>query len=123
MTIDTITLNLPTHTEYAHSVRLTAASVAVVNHMSVEEVEDVKMAAEEGFILSCLSGIDSCTITFEVEPSALVMKFTLGDDNIEDFEEFMYADMLLGTLCQEYKREDSTVSVKIVKLEDVMYGD
>ncbi len=123
MSVETISLSLPTHTVYAHSVRMTAASIAVVNQMSVEEVEDVKMAAEEGFILSCLSGIDACTITFEVEPSALVMKFTLGDDNIEDFEEFMYADMLLQSLCQEYTRDEKSVTVKIVKLEDVMYGD
>ncbi len=123
MSVETISLSLPTHTVYAHSVRMTAASVAVVNQLSVEEVEDVKMAAEEGFILSCLSGVDVCNITFEVEPSALVMKFALGDDNIEEFEEFVYADMLLQSLSQEYIRNDDFIHVKIVKLQDVMYGD
>ncbi len=123
MSIDSISLSLPTHTVYAPSVRMTAASVAVVNQLSVEEVEDVKMAAEEGFILSCLSGGDVCTITFEVEPSALVMKFSMGDKDIEEFEEFVYADMLLQSLSQEYVREADFISIKIVKLQDVVYGD
>ncbi len=123
MSVDSISLSLPTHTIYAPAVRMTAASIAAVNQLSVEEVEDIKMAAEEGFILSCLSGAEKCDITFEIEPSALVMRFSLGDDNIEEFEEFVYADMLLESLCQEYTRDENSINVKIVKLQDVMYGD
>ncbi len=123
MSVETISLSLPTYSSYAHSVRMTAASVGVVAQMSIDEVEDVKMAAEEGFILSCLSGADTCNISFEVEESALAMTFTLGEKNIEEFEEFVYADMLLQSLCQVYDRDDKSVYVKIVKLQDVVYGD
>ncbi len=123
MSVEIISLNVPAQSSYARSVRMTAASLGVVAQMSIDEVEDVKMAAEEGFILSCLSGADQCSITFKVDDSALTMTFTLGDNNIEEFEEFVYADMLLKSLSQSYTRDENSVHVTIVKLQDVVYGE
>ena len=46
----TVQLSVPAEPAYARSVRMMAANLAVVAGMVVDDVEDVRMAAEEGFV-------------------------------------------------------------------------
>ena len=48
-----ITLSLAADPSLARLVRMTAANVAALSSMSVDRVEDVRMAAEEAFIYAC----------------------------------------------------------------------
>ena len=50
MDSDNVILSVPASAEYARSVRMLAASLAVTDDFSVDDVEDVRMAAEEGFV-------------------------------------------------------------------------
>ena len=45
-----VNVTVPALPEFARSVRMMAANLAVVCHMSVDDLEDVRMAAEEGFV-------------------------------------------------------------------------
>ena len=56
----TVRLSVPAEASFARTVRMMAANLAVVCDMSVDEVEDVRMAAEEGFVLCCATAPDSC---------------------------------------------------------------
>ena len=47
---DRITLTVPSRSEYARTVRMTAAALASRMGMSFDDVEDVRMAAEEAFV-------------------------------------------------------------------------
>ena len=45
-------LEVPAQSDYARVVRMTAANLATLAGFGIEEVDDVRMAAEEAFIYS-----------------------------------------------------------------------
>ena len=47
-----VELSAPADPTFARSVRMMAANLAVLCKMNVDELEDVKMAAEEGFVFA-----------------------------------------------------------------------
>ncbi|MFR3452574.1 MAG: ATP-binding protein [Collinsella sp.] len=67
--------------DLARLVRMTAANVATLSSMSVECVEDIRMAAEEAFIYACATSPDeTLTIDFDVDSTRVAMTFTLEAD-------------------------------------------
>lgn len=64
MSQDRITLTVPARGEYARTVRMTAAELAARLDMSYDEVDDVRMAAEEAFVYACECAGDQPEITF-----------------------------------------------------------
>ena len=73
-----VSLGVPAQPAFARSVRMMAANLAVLCSMSVEEVEDARMAAEEAFVYACATGLDMCSISFDVSDDQLSMSFELG---------------------------------------------
>ena len=95
MSEKTVRLEVPAEAEYARAVRMTAASVAVVCGMSVDDVEDVRMAAEEAFVYAC-------AITFTPSRGLLEMDFSLGEgDPAEAGEDLELARLLLSAISDE----------------------
>lgn len=70
MSQDRIILAVPARSDYARTVRLTAAELAVRLGMSYDEVDDVRIAAEEAFVYAC-----GCAD----EDSEIKFTFTVGD--------------------------------------------
>ena len=71
---DQITLIVPAKSEYARTVRMTAAALVSRVGMTYEEIEDVRMAADEAFVYASDTINDDADICF---------LFTLGEDDIE----------------------------------------
>ena len=109
MAKDEITLIVPAKSEYAKTVRMTAAALASRIGMTYEEVEDVRMAADEAFVYA------SDTLSADAEIRFL---FMLGDDDIEidvglgveeprldeDSEASVaYATFILESVCDRYE--------------------
>ena len=114
---DSVILSVPATAAYARSVRMLAASLAVSDEFSVDDVEDVRMAAEEGFVYACgtkpASG--SCEISFGIAPGEVTMDFVLGDgvDAPEEGDEtaegdggFDLVELLLSAICDDYSLID-----------------
>ena len=59
-----VCLTVPAEPGFARIVRMTAASLAVTCDMGVDEVEDARMAAEEGFVYACATGQQECGVCF-----------------------------------------------------------
>ncbi len=81
-------LGVPAEPEFARVVRMTAASLAADCDLGVEDVEDVRMIAEEGFVLSCATAPDAVDVRFSLEPGVVAMDFPLGaampqDDSLD----------------------------------------
>jgi len=74
MADDRITLIVPAKSEYAKAVRMTAAALVSRLGMTYDEVEDVRMAADEAFVYA----VDTLT-----EDAEIKFVFTLTDDGIE----------------------------------------
>ena len=75
-----VCLTVPAEPGFARIVRMTAASLAVTCDMGVDEVEDARMAAEEGFVYACATGQQECGIVFGISDEAVTMDFSLGED-------------------------------------------
>lgn len=76
-----IRLSVPAQATYARSVRMMAANLAVLCTMSVDEVEDARMAAEEAFVYACATQPATCDMEFCVTDDGLHMTLALGDSD------------------------------------------
>ena len=109
MAKDEITLIVPAKSEYAKTVRITAAALASRIGMTYEEIEDVRMAADEAFVYASDTLSEGAEIRFV---------FTVGDEDIEidvglgveeprsDEESdrnVAYATFILESVCDSYE--------------------
>lgn len=107
-----VTLCVPALADYARSVRMLAANLAVVQGLCVDSVEDVRMAAEEGFVYACATGIQSCEISFEPSQDAMRMSFQLGQTE-PDSEDLSFALVLLSAICDEVQTSADTHELRL----------
>ena len=101
---DTIRLSVPAEPAYARAVRMMAANLAVVADMGVDDVEDLRKAAEEGFVYSCATAPKACDVSFSMGDGAFSMDFSLGERDIEEAEpteDLGLVELLLQAVCDE----------------------
>ena len=115
MDSDNVILSVPASAEYARSVRMLAASLAVTDDFSVDDVEDVRMAAEEGFVYACstMPPAGSVEISFGIEPGEVTMDFVLGEcgedaqeDPVADADQLDLVELLLSAICDDFSLVD-----------------
>ena len=104
-----IKLTVACDPSYARLVRMTAANVATLSSMSVERVEDIRMAAEEAFIYACATnGAHELEVSFDVDASHVCMTFTLDveafSEPSEDDPTAVYVDLIMGSVCDTYQK-------------------
>ena len=87
-----------------------AANLAVMCDMSVDDVEDVRMAAEEGFVYSCATRPATCDVSFAIAADGVSMSFSLGDQEPEqsqDGEDLSLVELLLDAVCDSCEVTDA----------------
>ncbi|WP_307740178.1 ATP-binding protein [uncultured Parolsenella sp.] len=98
-----VRLSVPAEPAYARSVRMLAANLAVLAGMSVEDVEDVRMAAEEGFVWSCATKPETCDVTLYAADGLVSIEFSLGAAELdEDDQASAYAGLILAAVCDDF---------------------
>lgn len=107
---DLITLTVPARGEYAKTVRMTAAELASRLGMSYDEVDDVRMAAEEAFVYACGCLDESGHITFAFEVSPGTLGVSVGPlpgacEPTSGSREEGYAEFILRSVCDEFAIE------------------
>ena len=107
-----IALTVACDPNLARIVRMTAANVATLSSMSVDRVEDIRMAAEEAFIYACAtSPEDDLVIDFDADAGHVAMTFQLSADAYaepsEDDPTATYVDLILGSVCDAYEKHES----------------
>ncbi len=117
-----ILLTVTADPRLARLVRMTAANVATLSSMSVDRVEDIRMAAEEAFIYACaVQNGNELSIAFEVDVEHVTMTFSLACDPAgvcPPEGEATYADLILGAVCDSYeKRADPAALVLTLKAD------
>ena len=112
--VESTVLEVPALPRYARVVRMTAANLATIAGMNVEEVDDVRMAAEEAFVYACATGVkDVLRVVFGLSDEGLSMDFALGTDAVtEDDNEpaFVYSAFILEAMCDECVISDAPES-------------
>ena len=97
-----ITLTLNADPSYARLVRMTASNAGLLSSMSMDRVEDIRMAAEEAFIYACtVQAGHPLTISFLVTDEGLTMRFQLA---VDENPTSLYADLILGSVCDSYQK-------------------
>lgn len=119
-----ITLSLSCDPHLARIVRMTAANVATLSSMSVERVEDIRMAAEEAFIYACASTPgEPLSIDFDADAEHVSMAFGLSTDDFpalgDDDMTATYADLILGSVCDSYGKRSNPATLALDVKADV----
>lgn len=126
MSVSHVTLSVPPQPSFARSVRMMAANLAVLCSMSVEEVEDARMAAEEAFVYACATRPTTCDIAFDVSADALSMTFSLGDAPTDAdsavAEQVGLALVLLSAVSDTYELLPDGMALQVTKLAGGFHG-
>ncbi|WP_066305362.1 serine/threonine protein kinase [Atopobium deltae] len=122
MSCNVVSLSVPAQSRFARCVRMTAANLAVVINMDVDDVEDLRMAAEEGFVYACATGASLCEITFTLAPQSVSIDFSLGDVHHADDDALQYADLLLSAICDEYAIDEDHKQLHLMKCSSCVGG-
>ena len=110
----TIKLSVPAEPDFARSVRMMAANLAVVAEMGVDDVDDLRMAAEEGFVYACATAPVRCDVAFSLAPGRVSMSLSLGDATSDD-PALSYAELLLSAVCDEYAIDRDAHELRLSK--------
>jgi serine/threonine-protein kinase RsbW len=111
MAIDRITLTVPAKSEYAKTVRMTAAALVSRMGMNFDDVDDVRMAAEEAFVYAVDTLPEDAEVRFEfsVSDDELKIDVPLGSEDPSSDEEAdrraAYATFILESVCDSYGLE------------------
>lgn len=114
----TVSLTVPAEAEFARSVRMLAANLAVVCGLSIDDVEDVRMAAEEGFVFSCATDQTDVQVLFHIDEAKISIEFSLGGAvEVGDFEDgnFDYAKLILDSVTDEAVIDEDQGVLTVVK--------
>ncbi|WP_261980090.1 ATP-binding protein [Olsenella uli] len=98
-----------------------AANLAVLAGLSLEAVEDARMAAEEGFVWCCATKPQICDVTFSGVEGTLAMEFSLGEAELpEDDQTSAYAELILTAVCDECVMDRKAGTLRLRKSTDVI---
>jgi serine/threonine-protein kinase RsbW len=109
MSSDRVTLTVPARGEYAKTVRMTAAELASRIGMSYDEVDDVRMAAEEAFVFACSRVGCEGAVSFVMDVSddglAIIVGPVPDEHEVNDAEDSgeRYATFILESVCDEFE--------------------
>ena len=119
---DRVVLSVPPKGEFAKTVRMTAAALGSRIGMTFDEVDDMRIAAEEAFVYACDQAPEApaVDIAFLVGADALEMKvgpIVASGAPGEDREEARYASFILESVADEFEMSDDADGswVRVVK--------
>lgn len=117
-----VSLCVPAEADFARSVRMTASTLAVCCDMSVEDVEDVRMIAEEGFVYACATALERVSVTFSLEGSTMGIDFELGEREPAD-ESIDLVEVLLSAVCDVFSVSEDGRVLHLVKRAGDAHGE
>jgi len=123
MTGDRIALTVPARSDYAKTVRLTAAALASRMGMTYEEVDEVRMAAEEAFVYATdtLAEDGEVAFVFTVSSDELGIDVALGAEEPASGEDAerntAYATFILESVCDtlEFVSDETGAHLRLAK--------
>lgn len=119
---DRVVLSVPARGEFARTVRLASAELAVRVGMNIDDVDDVRLAVEEAFVFAC-ERVDVGEVTFSFALAEGSLELLLGplpgfcDDDGSTEAGDRYACFILESVCDEYEliEREGSCFVRIVK--------
>lgn len=128
---DSITLSVPAKSEYAKTVRMTAAALVSRMDMSYDDVDDVRIAAEEAFVFAVDTLADGSAVdfVFEVGDDEISIQVMLGGaggaSDAEVERRTSYATFILQSVCDSYELAsdaEGRPSLRLVKRAETAHA-
>lgn len=131
MSKDRVTLTVPARGEYARTVRMTAAELAARIGMSYDEVDDVRIGAEEAFVYACECAGESAEVTFRFLMEDGVLSAEVGPLPVACASESArstsegYAEFILRSVCDEFEisHDADSCTLKLIRRAACPEGD
>lgn len=131
MDSDTVRLRVPAKGEYAKLVRMTAAALSSRIGMNYDQVDDIRMAAEEAFVYAVETLPEGAEVDFDfqLDSTEFVINVPLGDEEPASDEEAerraAYATFILESVCDSYEfaSAESGPHLRLVKRVEAGDGD
>ena len=128
---DQVTLSVPSRGEFARTVRMTASELATRMGMSYDDVEDVRLAAEEAFVYAAGTVLEDApvTIDFIVGDEELELVVNLGSESALSSDEAerstSYATFILQSICDHFElsNDDQGPLLRIAKSKEPVAED
>lgn len=117
-----VCLSVPADASFARTVRMMAANLAVLAGMSLDDVEDVRMVAEEGFVRCCATHPASCDIVFTVGELEVSIEYALGEGACDHDETSAYAELILSAVCDEFVCDEASKTLRLIKRAGALYA-
>jgi serine/threonine-protein kinase RsbW len=122
---DRVTLSVPSRSEFARTVRMTASELASRMGMSFDDVEDVRLAAEEAFVYAADTILeeDHVTVDFVIGDEEFELVVALGKESRLSDEEAerraSYATFILQSVCDRFElsSDDTGAHLRITKIK------
>ena len=122
---DRVTLTVPSRGEFARTVRMTASELASRMGMSYDDVEDVRLAAEEAFVYAAdtIPEDDPVTVDFIVGDDEFELVVGLGLESRFSDEEAerraSYATFILQSVCDRFElsSDDNGPHLRVTKIK------
>lgn len=118
---DTVTLTVPARSDYAKTVRMTAAQLASRIGMTYDQVDDVRIAAEEAFVYACECAAADARVTFSFALTDSSLEVTVGPlaeccPPANGPPSGGYAEFILRSVCDEFSIEhvEGSCSMRLV---------
>jgi serine/threonine-protein kinase RsbW len=121
MASDRIVLSVPARGEYARTVRMTAAELASRMGMTIDDIDDVRIAVEESFALVAAHAAEADEVTFTFDLSKDSFEATAGTPSTtcasdEDETGSRYARFILESVCDEFEiRTEDGCHIRLLK--------
>jgi len=120
---ETVTLIVPARSEFAKTVRMTAATLVSRTDMNYDEVEDVRMAADEAFVyaVETMEPGDDVRFEFTISDDVLTIDVSLGNGGRASGDEAersaVYATFILESVCDSYQfvSDESGAHLRLTK--------
>jgi serine/threonine-protein kinase RsbW len=131
MSTDRVMLTVPARAEYAKTVRMTAAAVVGRMGLTYDELDDIRMAAEEAFVYACDHSQDSEGVTMEflIAEDSIELKVGVSPEFLVPDEEAerraAYATFILQSVCDVFELSSDATGpyLRVVKRPARESGD
>lgn len=116
-----VAMNVPAAAEFARTLRMTASSLAVSCDMSVDDVEDVRIAVDEGFVYTCATRPASVDVSFTLSDGSMAIDFALGSQPVSEVTEsgepvsIDLVELLLSAVCDEFGVNEAGTVLHLLK--------
>jgi serine/threonine-protein kinase RsbW len=119
---DRVVISVPARGEFARTVRLASAELAVRAGMNIDDVDDVRLAVEEAFVYAC-ERVEAGDVTFSFSLAEGSLELVMGplpalcdEDGSAEVQD-RYARFILESVCDEYEltEHDGSCFVRLVK--------